>query len=91
MAKKQYRIINKGKGVLDIAPENLMETGDKSFVFDQGVVSAVWTIQHDLKKYPSIRVIDNGGTEVEGHIQDIDINNLTITFSAGFAGKAYLN
>ena len=69
----------------------LENPGDKHFTFIQGIVSAVWVIKHDLNKYPSIRVIDNGGTEVEGFKQDIDTKNLTITFSSGFAGKAYLN
>lgn len=64
---------------------------DKNFVFTQGTVSSVWTIFHNLDKYPSVTVKDNGNTTQEGYVEYIDSNNLTITFSAGFAGKAYLN
>lgn len=65
--------------------------GDKNFVFTQGVPSATWVIQHNLGKYPSVTVIDTAGTEVEGEVQHIDINNLVLKFSAGFGGSATLN
>jgi len=65
--------------------------GDKTFNFTQTVPSAVWTIQHDLGKFPSITVIDTGNTVVTGQYTYIDNNNVTLNFSAGFAGKAYLN
>lgn len=64
---------------------------DKNFIFVQGTVSAFWVIPHNLGKYPSVTVVDNGGTTVEGHVEWLDTNNITITFSSGFAGKAYLN
>ena len=64
---------------------------DKTFVFSQGVPSVQWTVQHDLNKFPSITVIDSGNTVVIGKYTYIDNNNVTLTFSAAFAGKAYLN
>lgn len=65
---------------------------DKNFVFEQGVPSATWTIQHNLGKFPSATVVDTGDTSVLGsQIEYIDNNNLTITFGAAFAGKAFLN
>jgi len=65
--------------------------GDKTFVFTQGLVSAIWTIFHDMDKFPSVDVQDNGGTWQIGQVDHIDNKNLTITYSSGFAGKAYLN
>jgi len=65
--------------------------GDKSFIFTQANPTAVWTIQHNLGKFPSVSVVDTSNTMVEGLTDYIDDNNLTITFTAGFAGKAYLN
>jgi len=64
---------------------------DKTFVFNQSTPSTTWTIQHDLGKFPSITVIDTGDTVVTGQYTYTDNNNVTLTFSAGFAGKAYLN
>ena len=64
---------------------------DKTFEFTQGVPSTAWNIQHNLNKFPSITVIDTADTVVTGQYTYIDNNNVTLTFSAGFAGKAYLN
>jgi hypothetical protein len=57
----------------------------------QGVPATTWNIQHNLGKFPSITVIDTGNTVVTGEYTYIDNNNVTLTFSAAFAGKAYLN
>tara|TARA_R110002126_G_scaffold50551_9_gene139275 strand:- start:179 stop:1315 length:1137 start_codon:yes stop_codon:yes gene_type:complete len=64
---------------------------DKNYVHDQGVVSAVWTIQHNLNKYPAIVAVDSAKSVVTGAIDYIDLNNITITFNAAFSGEAYLN
>ena len=64
---------------------------DKTFVFTQGAPAVQWTVQHNLNKFPSITVIDTANTVVTGEYVYIDSNNVTLNFSAGFAGKAYLN
>ncbi len=71
--------------------DTVITGGDKTFVFVQALVSAIWTVFHDMDKYPSVTAIDNGGTKQEGFINYVDLKNLTITYSSGFAGKAYLN
>ena len=62
-----------------------------TFTFTQGVPANTWNITHNLNKFPSITVIDTGNTVVTGEYTYIDTNNVTLTFSAAFAGKAYLN
>lgn len=64
---------------------------DKNFVFTQGSPAAVWIVAHNLNKFPSAVIIDSGGNEVEGEINHVDNNNLTISFSNAFTGKAYIN
>ena len=64
---------------------------DKNFVHDQGMPSLVWTIQHNLNKFPSACAVDTAKSMVVGQIDYIDLNNLTITFNASFSGEAYLN
>jgi hypothetical protein len=66
-------------------------SGDLHFIFNQLVPSAIWNVTHNLNKYPSVTVVDSGGTIVVGDINYIDTNNLTITFSFIFSGKAYMN
>jgi hypothetical protein len=64
---------------------------DKNFIFTQLVPSAIWEIQHDLNKFPSVSVVNNNNILMYGDTTYGDNNNLTITFSGGFSGKAYLN
>jgi hypothetical protein len=87
-----------GSGVLtnqdvyDIANFSIAKLGlDKTFVFTQPTPAAVWTINHDLDKFPSVTSVNNNNIQAYGAIEYIDKNNLTITFSGGFSGKAYMN
>lgn len=66
-------------------------TGDKNFVYTQAVASAVWNIQHDLDKFPSVSIVDDDNNQVYGSVTYNTVNDLTITFTAPFAGKAYMN
>jgi len=62
-----------------------------SFIFTQPSPSVNWNIQHNMDKYPSVSVVNNNNVLMYGKTTYIDKNNLTINFSAGFSGKAYLN
>ena len=61
------------------------------FVFTQATAASVWYVEHNLEKYPSVTVVDSGENVVYGEVTYDDINNLTITFSSAFSGKAYIN
>jgi hypothetical protein len=71
--------------------DNTWIKADKDFVFTQAVPSATWTIQHNMNKLPSVSAVNNNNMIVYGNVVYVDNNNLTITFSGGFSGKAYLN
>ena len=64
---------------------------DKTFVFTQGAPAVQWTVQHNLNKFPSVSVVNNNNIVINGEVTYIDANNVQLDFSAGFAGKAYLN
>lgn len=66
-------------------------TATNTYVFIQSIPSSVWTINHNLNKAPSVTVIDSAGSIVMGEINYIDMNNIIITFSGAFSGKALLN
>lgn len=65
--------------------------GDAHFVHDQETPSDEWTITHNLGKNPAVTVVDSGGTEWQTAVEHISENELTVRFSAPFAGRAYLN
>jgi hypothetical protein len=60
-------------------------------VFTQGAPSATWVIAHNMNKYPSVTVVDSGGSVVIPSVLYTDLNNITITFGSATSGKAYLN
>ena len=68
-----------------------IQNADKTFVFEQALPSTTWVVNHNLNKFPAVSVVDSANTTVEGGIQYNNQNTLTLTFSASFSGKAYLN
>ena len=81
--------LNETTGVLNIP--NYTGGSDANFVFTQVTPDTTWYITHNLNKFPSVSVVNINNILMYGDIQYVDINNLAITFSAGFSGKAYLN
>ena len=75
----------------DFAVFQLSSQGAPTFVFTQTVAATVWNVNHNLGKFPSISVVDTANTVVTGQYEYTDNNNVILKFSAGFAGKAYLN
>lgn len=62
----------------------------RQYTHNQIVPADIWTITHNLGHVPTITVFDSANTEVECDYQYLDINTVVLTFSAGFAGTAYL-
>ena len=65
-------------------------TSSRRHVFTQAVASASWEISHELGGFPSVTVVDSANSVVIGDVTYIDDENITVTFSGAFAGKAYL-
>lgn len=65
--------------------------GATTVTFNQSSASASWTIIHNLSRFPSVTVVDSAGTTVEGDVQYLSANALTVAFAYPFAGVAYLN
>lgn len=66
-------------------------SGDKHYTHNQTSASAAWTVTHNLGKFPSVTVIDSAKSVVVGEVNMTNINEVEITFTAAFSGKAYLN
>lgn len=50
-----------------------------------------WVIEHKLRRHPSVTVVDSGNSVVIGDVNYTSDNEVVITFTAAFSGKAYLN
>lgn len=62
-----------------------------TFIHEQGVASPVWNVEHNLNKYPAVSVVDSAGNEIIAEVTYLDLNNITITMTSAFKGKAFLN
>ena len=63
----------------------------ETLIFPIPTPQLVWEINHNLNRFPSVSVVNTNDILMYGDITYIDSNNIKITFSAGFSGKAYLN
>ena len=64
---------------------------DANFVYTQTSPSAVWTINHNLSKYPSVTIVDSADNMVIGEVFYNSLNQVTLTFAGAFSGKAFIN
>lgn len=62
-----------------------------SFRHNQGAVSNLWVINHNLNFYPNVTIYDSAGSMVEGTVDHVNAVSLTISFSDPISGKAYLS
>lgn len=73
------------------AVEGLEAVQDKTFEYSQLMPADSWAIEHNLGKMAAVTIVDSSGTQVVGEVKYTDKNNLIVSFSAAFSGKAYLN
>jgi hypothetical protein len=61
-----------------------------TFVFEQGVPSDTWEIDHPLGTRPTVVIVDSANNEVFGAVSYPTLNHVTISFTFAFSGTAYL-
>ena len=61
-----------------------------SQVHPQTTPAATWNLTHHMHKCPAVTITDLDGFEVEASIRHLSLSELSISFSAPFAGTAYL-
>jgi hypothetical protein len=62
-----------------------------TYVHTQSILSALWNIAHNLGRFPSVTVVDSGGSEVIADLAYVNANQVTVAFGNPTSGKAYLN
>lgn len=61
------------------------------YVHNQPSPATTWTINHNLKMYPSVTVVDSAGSHIMGQTIYPSLNTVTVEFTSAFSGKAYLS
>ena len=64
---------------------------DLNYIHYQASIATTWSINHNLNKNPSVTIVLPTGDQVQGEVEYIDANNVTVTLSSANSGKAYLN
>ena len=64
---------------------------DTNFEYTQNLAATTWTINHNLGKYCSVTVVDTNNDVIFGEVHYNSPNQIVLTFTAAFSGKAYLN
>ncbi len=62
-----------------------------TYTYIQISPSSEWIINHNLRKMPTVTIVDSAGSVVLGEIQYVDENQIRLAFIGEFSGKAYLN
>lgn len=63
----------------------------ETFEYIQSVPSALWEIEHNMNKFPSVSITLEDGIEVYGLKIYNSKNKITLSFSKPITGKAFLN
>lgn len=87
----QVLLYDSGLNQLSLSSGNTISLKQTGFKFIQLLPITIWTITHNLKKQPTVVILDNSGNEVIADINSIDLDTLTLSFSIPFSGTAYLN
>jgi hypothetical protein len=70
--------------------QQILTAGGVQYVHQQDTPLEVWQIDHNLGGYPAVAVVDSANRVGFGEVTYLDVNRLTVAFSAGFSGRAYL-
>ena len=63
--------------------------GSGSYTHTQAIAATVWTVPHNLNKYPSTTTTDNLGNVIYGDVAYVDANIVQITHGSALTGYAY--
>jgi len=80
-----------GVELIDVTRLPPAASSDAHYVHNQTAAVLVWTIVHNLGKFPAVTTTDINGNEFHGTVDHVDNNNLTVNFSIAISGIAYLN
>ena len=85
----QTNMVKMDEGIYDAHQK--ADVANTTYIHYQGTTAIEWNVIHSLNKYPNVSVVDSADTIVIGNVEYISLNEVQITFSGAFQGRAYLN
>lgn len=77
-----------GNGI--IVDHNVISVKSR-YIFEMGIASTTWEIEHNLDDFPSVTVVDSAGTIFDCKVTYINSNKCVVEMNVPITGKAYLN
>lgn len=75
-----------------IKDNNIITIKSTTFIFEQGIASDTWEIQHNLGKKPTIDVVDSADNVIAIFKKQYrGLDRVILSFNGSFKGTAYLN
>ena len=73
--------------------KNVQPSAVSGIAFSGAYFGTTWTVAHNLGYRPAVTAVDNAITPnvVEGTVNHVDANNLTVTFNSYVTGNIYLS
>lgn len=65
--------------------------GGMAASYQQAVAAQVWTVAHNLGRFPHVRVVDNLRKTLVADVEDVDANVVQIIHSAALTGYVYFS
>jgi hypothetical protein len=70
---------------------SVLHSGNAFYEHTQSVASALWTVDHNLNRHPSVTTTNVTGGVINGTVSYINNNTVTIKFTPARTGFAYFN
>lgn len=71
--------------------EEIAQSTSHTFVFEQGIASDTWIINHNLDKYPSVTLSNYNGEVFEAYKEYVNENTIIVRLDSAMTGYANLN
>lgn len=85
-----FTVVPAGYGLQGV-PGPAGAAGGGSYTHSQPLAALVWTVAHNLGRYPSVTAADNLGNVVTPDVAYIDMNIVRVTHGSALTGFVYCN
>jgi len=76
---------------INAPPPTTISSGPAELIYNQATPLLVWDIIHNMNGHPNVTITDLSNELIQGDVDYISLNELTITFSPNpISGTAYL-
>lgn len=67
------------------------QNADSTYIHLQTIALAVWTVPHNLNRYPAVTVVDDGLNELLADVKYISDDIVQVTHGSALTGRVFCN